>query len=167
MSKVLRPIGQALTYAIFMALVGHFASAPAYSPIDPREAVVKLSVGHAGRHKYKCHQMTPEELAKLPPNMRWQEQCPRERLPVRVQMTLDGKVMFDKSVRPSGIWHDGPSYVYRTFTVKPGRHHLVVGLRDSARPEGFDYERSADIDLVAGRYFVVDFSSDAGGFIFE
>ena len=46
--------------------------------------MVSLSFSRAGQRIRECRRLTQEELNRLPPNMRKPEDCPRERLPVRV-----------------------------------------------------------------------------------
>ena len=77
-----RYAGQMAAYAAFIALLGYFATAPAYRPVDPEAAMIKLSFIHVGQRKVECRKMSPEEIALLPPNMRLTLDCPRERLPV-------------------------------------------------------------------------------------
>lgn len=166
----LRPLpllGQLIAYAAVMAFIGYFSAAPAYSPFDPDLAQIKVSFRHGGAPKVECRRLTPEEIAKLAPNMRKSLDCPRERVPVLVEVTLDGQSLYAASVAPTGIWRDGPSKVYATFAVAPGRHTLAARLRDSRRTEGFDHERAAEIELAARQVLVVEFRADRGGFLFE
>lgn len=160
-------IGQLVAYGAFMALVGYFSAAPAYAPFDPNLAQIKLSFRVTGPPKVACRRLTPEEIAKLAPNMRHSLDCPRARLPVAVEIDLDGKRLYAALLPPTGIWDDGPSSAYRTFAVAPGHHELTARLRDSRRTEGFDHERSADIDLAPGKIFVIDYRADKGGFLFN
>lgn len=167
MRRTLAWIGQLTAYAAFMAFVGYFSMAPAYSPFDPHKAELKLSFRHSGPPKVECRRLSPEEIAKLAPNMRRGLDCPRERLPVAVELVLDGKVLYSAAIAPSGVWKDGPSNSYVTFSVAPGRHRLTARLRDSRRTEGFDHERSGEIALAPGQIFVVDYRADKGGFSFN
>ena len=50
--------------------------------------------------------------------------------------------------------------------MTPGRHDLRLGLRDSARASGFDYESELAIELGPGQNFVIDFHPEFGGFRF-
>ena len=159
--------GQAVAYAAFVALLGFFATAPAYSPIAPDAAMLKLSFVHVGQRKAECRKLGPEEIARLAPNMRQTLDCPRERLPVIVELDLDGKRLLTRELAAAGLSHDRASSIYQKFVVAPGRHHVAVRLRDSARTEGFDYTRSAEIELKPRQNFVVDFRAEAGGFIFH
>jgi hypothetical protein len=163
----LRLLGQLIAYGAFVGVIGYFAAAPAYAPFDAALAQIKVSFRHSGVPKVECRRFTPEEIAKLAPNMRRALDCSRERVPVVVEVELDGKPLYSASLTPTGIWKDGPSKVYRTFTVSPGRHRLAARLRESRRIEGFDYERAADIELVARQNFVVEFRADKGGFLFQ
>lgn len=166
----LRPlpaVGQLLAYSAFMAFVGYFSILPVYSPFDSRLAQIKVSFHHGGAPKVECRRLTPEEIAKLPPNMRRVQDCPREHLPIVVEIELDGRPLYSSSVAPTGVWRDGPSKIYETFAVPAGRHTLVARLRDSRRSEGFDYERAGKIELAPRQNFVVEFRADKGGFLFE
>ena len=160
-------LGQLAGYAALMGFIGYFSAAPAYTPFDPNKAQIKLSFRHSGPSKVECRRRTPEEIAKLPPNMRRSLDCPRERLPVGVELELDGKVLYSAAIAPSGLWKDGPSNSYATFVVAAGRHRLTAKLRDSRRTEGYDHERSADIVLVPKQVFVIDYRADKGGFSFN
>ena len=87
-------------------------------------------------------------------------------MPLLVEIRLDDEIIFNESLPPSGLARDGTSTVSRRFTVSPGRHVLQALLRDSRGNTGFDYERTAEIDLRPGQNFVIDFNGEAGGFIF-
>ncbi len=167
MKPWVRYAGQAVAFAAFAALLGYFATAPAYNPIDPEAAMLKLSFIHVGQRKVECRKMSPEEIARLPPNMRLTLDCPRERLPLLIELELDGKLLLRRELVASGLSHDRASNIYQKFVVPPGRHMLTVRLRDSARTQGFDYTRSAEVEFKPRQNFVVDFSAAAGGFSFH
>jgi len=157
---------QAVCYAAFIAVVGYFATSPPYVHLPPGEALVKLSFQHAGERKEACHERTPEELAKLAPNMRAASVCPRERVPVEVEVELDGKPLFAMVVSPSGLAKDGASTVYRRVAVPAGAHRIVARLKD-APGTVFGYVTERTIDLAAGRVLVIDFDKKEGGWVFR
>jgi hypothetical protein len=159
-------LGQAAMYAAFMAMLGYFASFPAYTYVDPGAAVITLSFGHAGEKVSECRRLTPEEIAALAPNMRRPMDCPRGRVSLLVELELDDATLYRAALAPSGLSGDGASSVYERFVVAPGRHRLSARLRDSRRDEGFDYEHAQDIELAPGQHMVVDFRSGTGGFKF-
>ena len=181
----LRPLawlGQLVAYAAFAAFVGYFAAAPAWQAADPGLAQIKLSFTHGGTRVEKCRRLSPEELARIPPNMRRSLQCSRERVPVVVELDLDGQLLYRAALPPSGVWRDGPSAAYQRFAVPPGRHRLTMRLRDDlpgrVNPERagrheaaggwigeWNYAQNADIELAPRDNRVIDFRADKGGFL--
>jgi hypothetical protein len=160
-----RLIAQIALYGLFAVFIGYFSNAPTWSRFGPDQALIKLSFSHPGKRKGECRWLTPDEIAELAPNMRRTRDCPRERLPVTVELFLDGELLHRETLPPTGIWNDGASSIYRRFPVMAGKHHLVVRLRDSARTSGYDYQRVANIDLAPARNFVIDFSTEIGDFV--
>ena len=152
-------------YAAFAAFVGYFSSAPVYRHLPPGHAVVKLALSHAGERKVECRTRTPEELAKLAPNMRAQLDCPRERSDVRVELEMDGKLLATVQARPAGLRHDLPSTIYRRLEVPAGRHTFRARLADDASGE-FRHRAETTLELAPGRVLVVDFIASRGGFLF-
>lgn len=75
--------------------------------------------------------------------------------------------MFGRRSHGSASLCAGPSRVYERFEVPAGHHTLVVRLRDTARPSGFDYVGETEVVLDAGRNFAIDFDSFGGVFRFE
>jgi hypothetical protein len=166
MRNALRYLAQALLYAAFVAVIGYFSSAPRYVHVPPDEALLKLSFSHAGARKELCHERTPEELAKLAPNMRAQSVCPRERVPVTVEVALDGAPLFRVVAPPSGFARDGASTVYRRVMVPAGTHRIVARLADTANGE-FNHTGDTTVDLAPGHVLVIDFDAARGGFLFR
>jgi len=167
MRKALSLAGQVATYAAFALLVGWFSASPSYTHVDPASAVIRLSFDHATARVTECRPLTPEEIAKLAPNMRRSLDCPRGRVPLLVELELDGALLYRAAVPPSGLAGDGPATVYERFVVPPGTHEVTARLRDSRRTEGFDYESSVRVELAASRNFVIDFRPETGGFVFK
>lgn len=164
MNAGLRIVAQAALYAAFAAGIGYFSTSPAFEPIAPGHALLRISLNHAGQRKSACHVRTPEELAKLAPNMRAAEDCPRERAPVRVKVELDGAAIADIVAVPSGLSRDGASVAYRRLAVPAGEHRLRVALADDAAGT-FDRVREETVTLVAGRVLVVDFAPGKGSIL--
>lgn len=157
---------QVPAYAAFAAFIGYFSSAPAYRHLDPGMAVLKLSFMHAGERKHACHERTAAELAKLAPNMRAALDCPRERSDVKVEVEMDGRVLYRISARPSGLRHDLPSTVYRRLDVPAGRHVFRARLADTA-DGAFRHQSEATVDLAPGRVLVIDYVASRKGFEFR
>ncbi len=163
----MRYAGQAVFYALFLLVVGYFSTSPAYVHMPPGQALIKLSFSHAGQPAQPCRPRTPEELAKLPPNMRAPLECARERSPVLIELELDGKPLYRAELAPSGLKHDGMSTLYRRFPVAAGTHRLAARLKDQATLPDYNYTKQAEVMLASGQVFVVDFDTRKGGFVFK
>ena len=158
---------QVVAYTAFAAVTGLLSASPAYNYADAGNATVKLSLSHAANRVKPCVRLTPEQIAALAPNMRRPEQCERERLPLTVELEIDGQIATRIVAPPSGLWNDGPASIYQRFEVAPGPHRIVARLRDSNRADGWDYVHAQDVTLPAGRYFTITFRAESGGFSFR
>lgn len=165
MKQVLRFVAQCLLYVPLMAILGAFSTHPTFQVMPADKALVRISLTHAGSLLVECRQRSPEELAKLAPNMRAQQVCPRERSPIRVEVNLDGALLLDVSKAPVGLRRDGAATIYQRTEVPAGRHRLVARLADG--PTGaFTHEKSIDVDLRPGGSLLIDFNAAKGGFLF-
>ncbi len=167
MTSAARYLAQIALYVLVAATLGYFSAAPSYTHFPTDQAMVRLSFTHGADPVGPCRQLTTEEIGQLAPNMRVPTVCPRERLPVLVELELDDTLLYRAELPPTGLNSDGPSRAYEAFAVPPGRHTLTARLRDSDRSEGFDYDASTEVDLVPGRHLVIDFRADIGGFVFR
>ncbi|MDP6832219.1 MAG: hypothetical protein QF521_21995 [Alphaproteobacteria bacterium] len=162
-----RYAGQALVYVIFAAFLGYFASAPSYSHFPADQALIKLSLAHGAAREGGCRRRTQAELRELAPNMRRPMDCPRQRLPVVIELSIDGEMRYAASVPPTGLSGDGPSRIYQRFAVSAGKHEIIARLRDTDRATGFDFEKKATIELAAQQSLAIDFRQEMGGFLFR
>jgi len=167
MADVTRYLGQAAIYAVSALVLGTFSDRPAYTHFPPDMALIRLAFVLGAARREPCRRLSPEELAELPPNMRRPQACSRARVPVLVELELDGEVLYRASLPPTGLAGDGPSRVYERFAVPPGRHELIARLRDSRRDEGFDYEERVEVELEPEQSLAIAFRAETGGFIFR
>ena len=166
MKGAARVAAQMLLYVPLMALIGTFSSFPRFSPIAADEALVQVSVVHAAQRKQPCRERSAAELAKLAPNMRAAQDCPRERANLLVEVEVDGNVVLRRSIAPAGFQRDGNAALYKRLAVANGRHRVVARLRD--RPDGdFNYVHEQTLDLKPGGALVIDFAAEKGGFVFR
>jgi hypothetical protein len=166
MKAILRIAAQLLLYVPLMALIGYFSTEPRFSILGEDEALVRLSFIHAAERKAPCRTRSAEELAKLSPNMRAAQDCPRERAPVRIELEVDGKLVLRREVSPSGLKNDGNATVYHRLPVPAGKHRVVARLSDRASGE-FNYEKEETVELVPGGVLLIDFVATRGGFVFR
>ena len=157
-------LGQLVVYGAIAALLGYFATSPAYERFPADKAQLVLSFTHVGERATPCRKLTQEEIAQMAANMRRAEVCERERLPLYVELSLGDETLFSANLQPTGLSRDGAAQVHERFTVAPGRHDLRLALRDSAQTTGFDYESELAIELSPGQNFVIDFRPEFGGF---
>ncbi len=159
MTRLRTSLGQTLLYAALAAVVGVFSHWPPYQHLAPDQAVIKLSIVHHGERLGDCVEQTPEELAKLPPNMRAPTRCPRERAPVSVEVDIDGQPAMQLTGQPSGLSRDGAAALYRRVRVPAGSHRIAVRLEDNPRQDGFDFAVEQNVDLKPAEILVIDFDS--------
>ncbi len=164
---VFRSLGQLVAFAMFIGLVGALAPGPAYRHLDAGLATIKLSLRHAGAPIAPCRERTAEELAQLAPNMRQSTVCPRERSPLVLELALDDRVVFDATLLPRGIHRDGRASVYQRLSVPAGDIDVKVRLKDDARIEGYQYQRTQRVKLAPADVLVIDFDAERGDFVFD
>jgi hypothetical protein len=163
-NKVLRYFVQFVAFAAFAVFIGHFSSSPLFEYARAESAVVKLSLSHAAERVAPCVLLTPQEIAALAPNMRRTERCERARLPLSIELDVDGQRVLTMQAEPTGLWDDGAASVYQRFDLPPGQYRMAVRLRDTARIDGWDYTHVEDVTLTAGRYLAITFRAENGGF---
>ena len=165
MSNVPKYVLQALAYAAFAVFIGTFSTFPRYHHLQPDEALLRLSFKHPGKPVGDCRERTPEELAKLPPQLRSKTECPRERSPVRAVVELDGKPLYDATFPAAGLKRDGAASGYRRLAIPAGQHTLKVAFNDDVRAKGFTYEHAATVQLKPGQVVLIDLVAEKGGVV--
>lgn len=167
MISAMRYLLQVIAYAAFAIMVGYLSFWPRYQYASEDAAAVKLSLSHATDRVVPCVELTPQQVAELAPNMRRTQSCERQRLPLSLQLSVDGEITFQHQAYPSGLWEDGPASIYERFDLAPGAHTITVQLRDTAREDGWDYTQTEEVTLIAGRYMTITFKAENGGFAFR
>jgi hypothetical protein len=159
-------LGQALLYALFALFIGVFSAWPPYQALPPGQALLKVSFIHHGQRVAPCRPYTPQELAKLAPNMRTPLKCGRERAPVEIEVVLDGATVYRQVAPASGLSRDGASSVYHRMDVPAGEHRITVRLKDGPGA-AFGYTREATLRLAPAQVLVIDFDAQKGGITFS
>ena len=77
MPRPARLIAQLMLYGLFAAVIGILSNAPSHTHFPPDKALIKLSFSHPAKRKGECRRLTRKEIAKLAPNMRRAQDCPR------------------------------------------------------------------------------------------
>ncbi len=167
MPSPLQIIGQALAYLALAVVIGIFSTWPGYTHLQENLSVVKLSISHIGERKGECRERETPKVAVTKSSRRALMICPRERLPVRLELTLDGAVIFDQEMQPSGLSNDGPSYFYQKLIIPTGPHSLMVRMRDSDRTDGFDYETIEEVSLSPGQVLAIRFNDAENALVLD
>jgi hypothetical protein len=165
MSGALRIAGQFAVILALFAGVAVLSNWPAFRQIPADAGVVMLTFVHGADRKGECRRLTPEEIAKLPPNMRRVQDCPRVRRAIYVELDVEGRNIFRADLPPTGIAGDGPSRVYRRFVLPAGKYDVDVRMRDTARASGFDHEHRETVTLAPAQLLVIDYRPESGNFI--
>jgi hypothetical protein len=158
---------QAAFYGLFAVIIAYFSTSPDYTHIDPDKALIKLSFSYHGEFVTECRERTPEELARLAPNMRAAKVCPRERSPITVKIDLDGKPLYEGVAQPGGLSKDGASTLYKRFEIPAGEHLVSVKINDNVRIKDFNFVKEEKMILKPAQILVVDMRKDHGGIFFE
>ncbi len=104
-----------------------------------------------------CRRRTREELAKLAPNMRAPLSCTRERWPVSLKLVIDGKVVYQKEVPPSGLWRDSKSSFYKSFFIPSGTYRMRMVMNDGGGTPDSDYVLEKDFTFIAAHVVIAGF----------
>jgi hypothetical protein len=162
-----RILGQIVMYAMFIAFIGYFSTAPAYTFLALDQSLIKMTFSHAGQRKQPCRERSAEELKKMPSHLRKKKDCPRERSPLDVEMKLDGETIYSATISPGGLSHDLASPVYERINLPAGEHHLQLSMRDDIHSKDYNYVLKKDVIMRPAQILVIDFNSEIGKFALE
>jgi len=162
-----RYLGQGFCYLLFIGFLGYFSNAPSYINVPADKALIKFTFTHPGQRLVPCKKQTRAQLKKLPPQLRYSKKCSRERSPLRVELMMDGKMMFSGKVQPRGLSKDLPSPIYQRFIVPAGQHIFRVRMQDDIRKSGYTYSSEKKITLKKLQTLVIDFNNVRRQFVFE
>lgn len=85
-----------------------------------------------------------------------------ERLPVRLRVSVDGKVVLDEVYDPRGIRNDSASVGNAEVPMEPGEHRVEVLIGDSADPDEWTYRLEETVTFEESRRRVVQFDAEHG-----
>ena len=158
--------GIAGAFAAFALAIGYLSASPRYHHLPPDQAMIRLSVSQPGQPIGECRPLSEAELAARAPNMRKPEECPRERAPLSIRLLVDGAVVYQDTILPSGLRRDGSSAVYLRLPVAAGTHRIEAAVNDDATVYGYAYTRETTVSLDAGQMLTIDFDRGRGGVLF-
>jgi hypothetical protein len=129
------------------------------------DAALTIAFKHVAAFEAAAPVRSPEELEKLPRHMRPQN-LERARTGKRVdsvfRVELDGRRLVEKTYRPSGLRHDGPTFAYEEIPVPPGRHRLEAVLADGGDERGRRWRLDVEVEIHPRQVLLVEWSEEAG-----
>lgn len=164
---------------VMFGLPVFFLSNVSYSFYSPQESMIKVAFQHTGKRIVNCNEkaLIKEEgqryrgllktEKRITMNMSKLEGCPRERFPVVVQLSVDGKMLLDKGFKPKGIKRDMASYIYDDFIIKPGVHRITAAMYDSGDKNKPDSTFDGTVDIKPGEIKVLRFDNSQGKLVIE
>ncbi len=167
MTAPLRLIMQFAVLAALFAAVAALADWPRLRTLPENSGIVLLTFVHGADRRAECRRLTPEEIAKLPANMRKTQDCLRGRRALYVELDIGDRPAYRAALPPTGLGGDGPSRAYQKFVVAAGEYDVRVRMRDTARTEGFDHQAERHVVIAPEQLLVVDFRSDTKEFVFR
>lgn len=167
MNTVKQYFGQGLGYLLFIAFIGYFSTEPGFTNMPADQALIKFTFTHPGERLVPCVKRSAAEMANLPPQLRYDMECSRERAPLQVEFEIDGQMVYQAEIPAKGLKKDLPSPVYKRFNVPVGRHHLQVRMRDNATEKGFTYIAEKSVVFTPLQVLIIDFDENNKKFTFE
>jgi coenzyme F420-reducing hydrogenase delta subunit len=159
-SRTVQLLGGMIVAVALCAVAWLFSDLTYRTPHSPQPELV-VSFNHSGA-VLEPKKLSKEELAKRLPHMRAQVNVSRQRVPVRLRVTVDGAGVLDHAYTPKGISKDGPSIAVARIPVAAGKHQVTVELADGPAPDEFTKRFSQQIDFTENRSAVVLFDSKSG-----
>ncbi|WP_084004851.1 hypothetical protein [Magnetovibrio blakemorei] len=160
-------LAQGVTYGLFMTVVSVFATNPSYTYLGAGEAQIKLNLSHPGQRVEACVQRSKSELAELAPNMRSQMKCSRERAEIKLELDMDGQVLFRGTAVPAGFRRDGSSSFYEKFFISAGEHQITVRMNDGDPSKPFTHVLSQIVNVKPTQNLIVGFNENEHKFYFK
>jgi ferredoxin/coenzyme F420-reducing hydrogenase delta subunit len=160
-SKPALRVAAALATAVALAGVIVLLSDVSYRTPHSTQPELVVSFNHRGE-LVEPRKLTAKELAKRLPHMRAQVSVTRTRVPVRLRVHLDGRVVHEQAYQPKGLSKDGSSIALTRLPVTPGEHSVRVEIGDTADASQWPRQWSETLQFSEGRVRVVLFDGKNG-----
>ncbi|MBI4827865.1 MAG: hypothetical protein HY804_03510 [Nitrospinae bacterium] len=166
----LNPLGAAALVAPLL-LVYYFSTSPAYHFHEPGDTQMVVSFKTLTANLTLCGEEEQKEFEETASHRRSHMQrksrvCgSRERVPLRLDVWLDGQQLTGELIQPSGLQADGVTFVFKRYTFPAGAHAVKVAAQDY-RADGSGqktvFERTLALD--AARVTVIDYDPERQSF---
>ena len=173
MSKDRLSIPAILVLMAPVVFVYQFSTSPAFTYHSDDEARLIVSFKKMTDRLTHCteaeRQARIEEAKTRRKHMRRQSNTcgSREKIPLDVEVFLDGKAVFSKRHYPVGFHGDGFIYVYKRFDIPKGKTHLktlVTEYREDGSGASISFEE--DVDFSSREVKVLGIHPEKGNMFF-
>ena len=148
---------QAVAYLVFLLPLVYLSGGPVLSIGTPDSAEIKLALRHAGSPIGECNTLRGVGTERLQTTSLPEGLCGKQRSPLQVRLTLDGELLLDREVLPTGWRGDGLSSMYANFVVPAGAHELELFMNDNNSQPESGWSLSESLELNARQVLVITF----------
>ena len=142
-----------------------------FGELPTEQSELRLSLRSDRGYTEVCVTRTPEELLKLPPQMRKPRHCERSILEYGLMVTIDGQRVVDERLRPGGAFGDRPVVVDSHVPMQSGERTvslwfgpLVTDIAEGASiPAAYELPTTT-MSFVPGRAILVELETGERGF---
>lgn len=135
------------------------------TPDNDPELIVYIH--HYGQVLEQAADTASQSTDTRPLHMRPQHAAASERAAVRVQLELDGRVLYDRALRPRGLRREGPSTMLQSLQVPAGTHVVRVRINDSGLDGEWAHEWSGSVTFAENTRQVLSYDASGRGFIWH
>lgn len=160
MRRGARILIRAGVWAALAVLIAAFASGPEVRLLPDGHGQLTLAIARLTDRVRPCRELSEAERQALPPTRRVREVCERERQPLFARLALDGRVLFERRLAPSGLHADGRVYRIERWLLPAGEYTVKLVLDTVAGEDraehGTPVARTLTFGLEPGRSAVID-----------
>lgn len=156
-----RPASAAAVVLGFSLLTVAPSDAPYRLPARSGSELV-VSFSHPGQSTEHCRKLSDAEKAKMPVHMRRDEICDRSRADVRLRVTVDGKVSYQRAHPASGLYGDMNAIGAVHVSIAAGAHRIEVALGDTHDAAEWSHRESQTLSFAKAERHVVIFDRTRG-----
>lgn len=146
---------QLLAWSLLGLLIAAFADGPSFNPLPAGHGRLTLAVAHLSERIEPCRQLSERERMELPPTRRVTEVCERARVPVKIELIVNGRTLLARAFEPSGLHDDGRVYLVEAWPLPAGHYRAELTLtgrtEETSRHEVFEFflppETNAVVDI--------------------
>ncbi|WP_420628058.1 cytochrome b N-terminal domain-containing protein [Candidatus Leptofilum sp.] len=115
---------------LFVTFLGAIWLTPLTATSAPASGQIRVVINHGGEVVIDAGDLSTDILEKLPENVDPAQVLGGERLPVRLRVAVDGKIIIEESYEARGLRGEGAIYGLESWWGEPGEHDVTIWLMD-------------------------------------